>query len=463
MNTQFTRLNKIVTRSLAIKAFMFVVCLLATAGVSAPEAFAQPDISLRIYTVSSCGEGDSQINRASGVSVQLNNSYVTSDATGYATVYARPGLYDIRASQPGASFAFVDRRGDNARYRPDSRGYVTIPLNNSEETLEIRMLTCANTQSTGAGAGVVIAPGVGGITISPGAGGISVSAGGAGIGIGVGQTRRARLSNINNSVEVQTSSGYWVRPTEGMELNSGDQVRTGIMSSVNINFWDGHHGQIKERSQLQIRSNGGWLNYGEIRVTTAQPRSNPSDFEISTSACTVNVRGTIFTVNHEETQQSTVVWVEDGTVVMTPSNRSMQSVTVYSGQEVRVTRSYVSPVSSRGAAVIIGAPGPVIVATTSSPVGGVWVTSTGDTIQLTQDGSRVTGDYRGALGNGILVGTMDGGIFRGTLTIGQGMNATTGNVVLTPTPDGRLEGTLSSSVYNGPMVFTRSGGGGRIR
>jgi hypothetical protein len=394
-----------------------------------------------------------QLYSASGVAVEIGGASFTTDSTGYASAYVRPGLYNIRATQAGASFAFVDRSGDTTRYRPDSRGYVTVPLNYSEETLQVRMLTCG---TTGAAAGVVVSPGAAGITIAPGVGGISVSAGGAGVTVGVAaQTRRARLTNINNNVEVQINGGYWVRPSEGTEIGSGDNVRTGVMSSVNINFWDGHTGQVKERSQLQIRSNGAWLNYGEIRIATGQPRQSPSDFEISTSACTINVRGTIFTVNHVEPDGSTVVWVEDGNILLTPSNRSMQAVSVYSGQEVRVTRSYVSPVTTRGAAVIVGTPGAVVVA--SSPITGVWVTTTGDTVQLTQDGARVTGTYRGVLGSGYLAGMMDGGVFRGTLTIGQGLNAVSGNVVLTPMPDGRLEGSVSSSVYNGPWVFTRSG------
>lgn len=456
MKTHFSRRS--ITQSLATKAFMFAVCLLALAGAAAPAALGQ-DIRVRIFTRSSCGEADAQVYNASGVAVEIGGATITSDSTGYASAYFRPGLYNIRATQPGASFAFVDRSGDATRYRPDARGYVTIPLNYSEETLNIRMLTCS---TTGAAAGVVVAPGAVGVTVTPGAGGITVSAGGAGVAVGVAPIRRARLTNISNSVEVQVNGGYWMRPSEGMEIGAGDNVRTGMLSSVTINFWDGHTGQVKERSQLQIRSNGAWLNYGEIRVSTAQPRQSPSDFEVSTNACTINVRGTIFTVNHVEPDTSTVVWVEDGTIVMTPANRSMAAVTVYSGQEVRVTRSYVSPVSTRSAAVIIGAPSTVVVA--SSPVTGVWITSTGDTVQLTQDGTRVTGTYRGVLGTGVLAGVIDGGgVFRGTITIGQGLNAVTGNVVLTPMPDGRLQGTVSSSVYNGPWVFTRSGGGGVIR
>jgi hypothetical protein len=284
-----------------------------------------------------------------------------------------------------------------------------------------------------------------GVTIAPGAGGITVS--GTGISVDVAQSRRVRLFNISNNVEVQIGNGIWTRPPEGMEIGVGDQVRTGVMSSVTINFWEGHSGQLKERSQVQIRSNGAWLGYGEIRVSTGQPRSTPSDFELSTPACTINVRGTIFTVNHETTQESTVVWVEDGTILLTPSNRSLQSATVYSGQEVRVSRGYVSPVTTRGAAIIVS---PSVYVGPS--MAGVWVSSSGDTVQFNQDGSRVTGDWGGSHGTGVIAGVIENGVFRGTITIGT----TTGTVVLTLRADGRLEGTVSSPAFSGPVILTRS-------
>jgi hypothetical protein len=187
-----------------------------------------------------------------------------------------------------------------------------------------------------------------------------------------------------------------------------------------------------------------------MRVTVGPPGSVPSDFEVSTTAATINVRGTIYTVTHDETPQSTVVWVEEGVVLVTPTTSSLQSVTLRSGQEARVTRSYMSPVTTRGA----------VVAVVDVPLlTGVWLTSTGDMIQLTQDGNRVTGTYRGVLGTGTINGILDGRTFRGTVVIGQGMSSTSGTVVLTLTPDGRLDGTVSSVVFNGPWILSR----GQIR
>jgi hypothetical protein len=197
-----------------------------------------------------------------------------------------------------------------------------------------------------------------------------------------------------------------------------------------------------------MRAMGGALNWGEMRVTIGPPGSVPSDFEVTTAACTVNVRGTIFTVIHEEQPQSSTVWVEEGMVLVTPTTPSLASVTLRSGQEARVSNTYISPVMTHGVAVVVDVP----------TLTGIWLTSTGDTIQLTQEGNRVTGTYSGILGRGTIAGILEGRTFRGTVSIGQGMSTTTGNVTLTLTPDGRLDGTVSSVVYNGPWILSRGGG-----
>ncbi len=430
--------------------FLFIGLLLIFAA-SAVSASAQPDIRVRIQTMTSCNEADSHVAYASGVNVRIGSLSLYSDAGGYAVAYLHPGIYEIGASQAGTSFAYVDRRSDGVRFRPDSRGFATVPLNYNDETIVVRMLSCGGAGAAISVGGVSI-PG-GAIVVAPGPGGIAVGTAGTGIAVAIGPVRRARLTQVNNNVEVQNANGGWVRAYEGQEVGPGDRVRTGYLSTISLRFWDGHSGQLRQKSQLTIRNNGAEVSYGEMRVTTSQPMSVHSDFEVTTTACMVNVRGTIFTVMHDESPQSTLVWVEEGVVLVTPATSSLQSVTLRSGQEARVTRSYMSPVMTHG----------VVVAVVDMPLlTGVWLTSTGDTIQLTQDGNRVWGTYRGILGSGTINGVMDGRTFRGTVVIGQGMSSTSGTVMLTLTPDGRLDGTVSSVVFNGPWVLSR-GGGGRIQ
>lgn len=429
------------------RTLLLLIGLVVIAGASATDAFAQPDIRVRIQTMTSCSEGDSRVSAAAGASVRLGSLTLYTDSTGYAVTYMRPGMYEVSASQPGTTFAYVDRRSDAMRFRPDSRGLATVPLNVNDETLEVRLLSCG--VAGVAVGGVAVSPGT--IVVAPGTGGISIGAGGGSVAVAVGPIRRARLTQINNNVEVQIAGGAWNRAYEGQELSSGDRVRTNYLSTINLRFWDGHVGQLRQRSQLTIRNSGGELAYGEMRVTVGPPGSVPSDFEVSTSAATINVRGTIYTVTHDETPQSTVVWVEEGVVLVTPTTSSLQSVTLRGGQEARVTRSYMSPVMTRGATAVVAVDVPLLT--------GVWLTSTGDTIQLTQDGNRVTGTYRGVLGTGTINGILDGRTFRGTVVIGQGMSSTSGTVVLTLTPDGRLDGTVSSVVFNGPWILSR----GQIR
>lgn len=427
--------------------FLFTGLLMIFAS-SAMSASAQPDIRVRIQTRTSCSEADSQVAYASGVNVRIGSLTLYTDSGGYAVTYLRPGIYEVSASQPGNSFAYVDRRSDGVRFRPDSRGLATIPLNLNDETLDIRLLSCGVAGAAVSVGGVAVNPGT--IVVAPGPGGISVSTGG--IAVAVVPVKRARLTQLNNNVEVQIANGAWTRAYEGQEVGPGDRVRTGYMSTTSLRFWDGHLGQLRQRSMLSIRNSGAELSYGEMRVTTSQPSSVPSDFEVTTTACTVNVRGTIFTVTHDETPQSTLVWVEEGVVLVSPTTTSLASVTLRGGQEARVTRSYMSPVMTHG----------TVVAVVDVPLlTGIWLTSTGDTIQLTQDGNRVTGTYRGILGTGTINGVMDGRTFRGTVVIGQGMSSTSGTVVLTLTPDGRLDGTVTSVIFNGPWVLSR--GAARIQ
>lgn len=431
------------------KTLLLLITLLLIFGATTVSASAQ-DIRVRIQTMTSCNEADSNVAYASGVNVRIGSLSVYSDAGGYAVTYLRPGIYEIGASQGGNSFAFVDRRSDGVRFRPDSRGLATVPLNYNDETIVIRMLSCGVAGAAISVGGVAV-PG-GAIVVAPGPGGIAVGTGGAAVAVAVGPVRRARLTQINNNVEVQIGNGMWGRAYEGQEVGPGDRVRTGYLSTISLRFWDGHLGQLRQRSQVTIRNSGAEVSYGEMRVTTSQPMSVQSDFEVTTAACMVNVRGTIFTVIHDESPQSTVVWVEEGVVLVTPMTTSLQSVTLRGGQETRVTRSYISPVATRGIAVAV-VDVPLLT--------GVWLTSTGDTIQLTQEGNRVWGTYRGMLGTGTINGVMDGRTFRGTVVIGQGMSSTSGNVILTLTPDGRLDGTVSSVIFNGPWVLSR--GAGRIQ
>ena len=429
--------------------FLFTGLLLIFAS-SAMSASAQPNIRVRIQTVTSCNEADAHVAYASGVNVRIGSLSVYTDSGGYAVTYLRPGIYEVSASQPGNFFAYVDRRSDGVRFRPDSRGLATVPLNLNDETLDVRMLSCGVAGAAVSVGGVAVNPGA--VVVAPGTGGISISTGGTGVAVAVAPIKRARLTQVNNNVEVQIAGGAWVRAYEGQEVSSGDRVRTGYLSTISLRFWDGHLGQLRQKSMLTMRNNGAELSYGELRVTTSQPVAVSSDFEVNTTACTVNVRGTIFNVIHDETPQSTLVWVEEGLVLVTPTTTSLSSVTLRGGQEARVTRSYMSPVMTHGA----------VVAVVDVPVlTGIWLTSTGETIQLAQDGNRVTGRYQGILGTGTINGVMDGRTFRGTVVIGQGMSSTSGTVVLTLTPDGRLDGTVTSVIYNGPWVLSR--GAGRIQ
>ncbi len=99
--------------------------------------------------------------------------------------------------------------------------------------------------------------------------------------------------------------------------------------------------------------------------------------------------------------------------------------------------------------------GPIITPPSNGGIGGTWVTTTGDTIILTQTGNRVTGSYRGGLGTGTVTGTFDGRTFSGTIEAGQMGIVMTDTFSLRLTPEGRLEGQVGSTVFKVDVILNR--------
>lgn len=108
------------------------------------------------------------------------------------------------------------------------------------------------------------------------------------------------------------------------------------------------------------------------------------------------------------------------------------------------------PASAAGAGTGTGAPSPGI--------GGTWTSPTGDTIQLTQNGNKITGTYRGALGTGEITGTFDGKNLSGTFRPSQALIPLGIPFTLTLLEDGKLVGRLETPLGNNPLTLTRPGG-----
>ena len=96
--------------------------------------------------------------------------------------------------------------------------------------------------------------------------------------------------------------------TAGMQLRSGDVIRTGEISNVSIEFADGSQVLVHAAAELHLDALGGFENteYYDTQVRLTQGRmenlvaplgKGPGRFEISTPAAVTAVRGTRYRVN----------------------------------------------------------------------------------------------------------------------------------------------------------------------
>jgi hypothetical protein len=185
--------------------------------------------------------------------------------------------------------------------------------------------------------------------------------------------------------------------------------------------------------------------------------------------------GTIYSWSYNQQRQETTISVEAGALFVKPKNPTLQPVTLRAGQQIQVTPSNVSGIRPSPSVSNIdygngislgkvGNTGGVAGEPTggssgsgrpSSGIGGTWTAPTGDTVELIQNGNRITGSYRGTLGSGSISGYFDGKTLSGTVQINQGLIPVAMPLNLTLTSDGRLEGQVGSALFSVSLILTR--------
>ena len=272
--------------------------------------------------------------------------------------------------------------------------------------------------------------------------------------------------------------------TSDMVVSSGDTIVTGMDSSVRV-YLEDNLVVVSELTSTTVEKlyskdkDGGrtllWLKAGEVSAEINRSSHTSSDFSVKaaiasgprghhasnmvkTLVVTANQSETRFSVRNNQQTGIATVSVTAGAVAVATENGSLQSLTLGANQRVEVTRNSVSPITSITAAEK-RAPtrGEGTDPEGSSPgvnIGGPWVTPTGDVITLTQNGNRVTGTYRGALGTGAISGTFDGRMLTGTLEIEQLGIRVSQRLTLRLT-DGRLEGTLATPLSTINLILSR--------
>lgn len=140
--------------------------------------------------------------------------------------------------------------------------------------------------------------------------------------------------------------GGWPECRVGQRVGSNVELHTGPESSVTLQYLDGSTLVVKELTQLMIgillvRADRYkmelLLKLGEIKASVPHRETVRSDFHCGTPAAVSSVRGTVFIVRHDATTESTTVSVEEGEVLVTPTNTTLSPVTLSAGQRMRVT------------------------------------------------------------------------------------------------------------------------------
>jgi hypothetical protein len=67
-----------------------------------------------------------------------------------------------------------------------------------------------------------------------------------------GKAENALLANLHGTVEVNTGDGEWTAAKSRQSIQSGQQVRTGALSSVTLVFYDGSQTYLGADAEIAI-------------------------------------------------------------------------------------------------------------------------------------------------------------------------------------------------------------------
>lgn len=453
-----------------LPATSLIAVLLATIAASAQEGRRHHDeprqqasqIRVKVITTVSCNSDEPIAAPAAGVTVEFqdvskkaNRVSVATPAEGVARVVVSPGTYVVTAHLNGAAVGTVNfhvtkESGAGTRYKArTSEGGVSLRFSSgasnpqalSEYEIGIRMVTC-----------------------------------------GVGQPAhddsvpkvRATVAEIGEAMVVERDGGEGPA-FAGMELRDGDKITVrgkakldwaggGTIAFESSRFSgkptiiviDPHLGRLAKPpdSSYGIKVLQGFLH---VLIPKGDPPKR-TKFEASTGTVVVAVKGTDFNIWYDGETKVSRVWVEEGTVVVSPINLTTPPVTLLAGQQVEVTQEAVGQVtrvpSSRGgqgAATATQGEPPQI--EKPSSLSGNWIMSDGSPVYLRQDGARVTGSYQSGQEHaglsGKLSGTFNGKFFRGSYQNSGGGVFDAGTFQLALTAEGKLTGRWFSTSAKG--------------
>jgi hypothetical protein len=161
----------------------------------------------------------------------------------------------------------------------------------------------------------------------------------------------AKLLNFTGQISVMRDSSAWA-------LNAGDLVQpeqvivTGSDGYGVFQVADGSHFEVFANSHVVFRANRGdwkdllevWL--GKVRVQIEHPGGLPNHNKVRTPSAVISVRGTIFDVEVEDADATTMVLDEEGSVEVRHLLKVSEPRILGPGEWVRVLRN--EPLAQRG-------------------------------------------------------------------------------------------------------------------
>ena len=142
--------------------------------------------------------------------------------------------------------------------------------------------------------------------------------------------RVAAISAVTGDVSVKTHNAADFTPVGTRQrVGSGDTLKTGPQSSVDLNWVDGTRIRLAPNTTMTVRScqinqsSGAEtslfdLGIGKIWVRVLKLLSQKSKFEVHTPTATAGVRGTIFSVQVDAAGKTSVS-VDEGAVAVNPA------------------------------------------------------------------------------------------------------------------------------------------------
>lgn len=273
---------------------------------------------VKIATTTSCKDDpNGGMAVQAGVTVMIGDKEYTSNENGVIDIDLPPGNYPVLGRWKDYALGYVTQNG--LRVPVPESGLPTVAITGQHQTLEVRMFTCDATGLPKA---------------------------------------RAVITEIGNQIWVKRSNASG-RAFVGMYLRDGDFVEvTGAAAlkwlkpegTVTFEISTRFYIRPDERPAGQAKPKG--MSTFEILqgVGSFLMPVNPQDddatydedgnrirFKASTHSIAVGIKGTTFSLSHDEATQKSVVTVAEGVVKVTPKYSGMQKFDLTAGQTAEVS------------------------------------------------------------------------------------------------------------------------------